>query len=187
MDLPRVYPITSDALTSKELQTSIRRLASTKITIFQYRRKALHESKVKDELALLETVSSDMNISIIINSYHDKNLDNNFSGVHLTGEDLKKVTFRQVDRNKFFGISCHNKEDILKAESLEADYIFLSPVKETPSHKDLQPLGWENFSELSKKTKLPVYALGGLSKEDLSEAEKNGAYGVAGISRFWSD
>ncbi|HHZ84334.1 MAG TPA: hypothetical protein EYN33_06295 [Gammaproteobacteria bacterium] len=67
---------------------------------------------------------------------------------------------------------------------LEADYIFLSPVKETPAHKELQSLGWKNFSELSKKTKLPIYALGGLSKEDLSAAEKNGAYGIAGISGF---
>ena len=186
MDLPKVYPITSDALTLKELLNSVRRLASTKITIFQYRRKSLHESEVKKELALLETVSSEMNISLIINSYHDKNLGNRFSGVHLTGKDLKKATLRQVDRNKFFGISCHNEKDILKAESLEADYIFLSPVKETPTHKELQSLGWENFFELSKKTKLPVYALGGLSEEDLSEAERNGAYGVAGISRFWS-
>jgi 8-oxo-dGTP diphosphatase len=48
----------------------------------------------------------------------------------------------------------------------------------------LQPLGWKNFSELSRKTKLPVYALGGLSKEDLSVAEKNGAYGIGRISGF---
>ena len=186
MDLPKVYPITSEAFTLQELQASLHRLASSKITIFQYRRKRLHESEVTEELALLETVSSDMNISLIINSYHDNNLSNRFSGIHLTGEDLKKATSRQVDRNKFFGISCHSEEDIRKAESLKADYIFLSPVKETPTHKELQPLGWENFSELSKQTKLPVYALGGLRKEDLPEAEKNGAYGVAGISRFWS-
>ena len=185
MDLPKVYPISSDALTLKELQASIRRLASTKITIFQYRRKSLHESVVQKELDLLETVSTEMNISLIINSYHDKNLGDRFSGVHLTSKDLNKTTLRQVNRNKFFGISCHNEKDILKAESLEADYIFLSPVKKTGTHNKMRPLGWKNFLELSKKTKLPVFALGGLSKEDLSEAEKNGAYGVAGISRFW--
>ena len=117
MDLPKVYPITSVAPTLKELQTSVRRLALTKITTFQYRRKSLHESEVKEELALLEAVSSDINISLIINSYHGKNLGNRFSGVHLSGEDLKKATFRQVDRNKLFGFSCHNEEDILKAES----------------------------------------------------------------------
>ena len=50
MDLPKVYPITSDALTLKELLNSVRRLASTEITIFQYRRKSLHESEVKEDL-----------------------------------------------------------------------------------------------------------------------------------------
>ena len=90
-----------------------------------------------------------------------------------------------LSQTKFFGISCHSEEDIPKAESIEADYIFLSPVKETLSKKKLQPLGWEKFSELSKKTQIPVYALGGLSEEDLSKAEKYGGYGVAGISRFW--
>jgi len=28
--------------------------------------------------------------------------------------------------------------------------------------------------------------LGGLGKDDLLKAEENGAYGIAGISRFWS-
>ena len=54
MDLPKVYPITSDALTSKELLNSVRRLASTKITIFQYRRKSLHASEVKEDLSEAE-------------------------------------------------------------------------------------------------------------------------------------
>jgi thiamine monophosphate synthase len=38
----------------KELLTSVRRLASTKITIFQYRRKSLHESEVKEDLSEAE-------------------------------------------------------------------------------------------------------------------------------------
>jgi len=50
----KVYPITSDTLTLKELLTSVRRLAPTKITIFQYRRKSLHESEVKEDLSEAE-------------------------------------------------------------------------------------------------------------------------------------
>jgi len=38
----------------KELLTSVRRLAPTKITIFQYRRKSLHESEVKEDLSEAE-------------------------------------------------------------------------------------------------------------------------------------
>ena len=54
MDLPKVYPITSDALILKELQTSVRRLTLTKITNFQYRRKSLLESEVKEDLSEAE-------------------------------------------------------------------------------------------------------------------------------------
>lgn len=186
MNLPKIYPITSDAHCFKDLQILVSRLTPGKNTIFQYRRKNLSQSEVKRELASLKVITSKMNISFTINSFHGKKLANEFSGFHLTGEDLEKASTREIDKTKLFGISCHNEEDILKAESIEADYIFISPIKETSTKKKIQPLGWKRFSELSKKTRLPVYALGGLSTEDLSEAEKYGGYGVAGISRFWS-
>ena len=54
MDLRKVYPITSDSLTLKELLTSVHRLVSTIITIFQYRRKSLHASEVKEDLSEAE-------------------------------------------------------------------------------------------------------------------------------------
>jgi len=183
MDLPKIYPITPATTVLEELLTSINKL---NISVFQYRRKSLDESKVKEELDLLESLSSTSSISVIINSYHQENLLAPFSGLHLTGNHLNEATSRQIDKNRFFGISCHDENDIKKAESLDADYIFLSPVNTTSSHKNQISLGWKRFSELSEGTKLPVYALGGLSKQDLLKAEKSGAYGVAGISRFWS-
>ena len=41
------------------------------------------------------------------------------------------------------------KEDIKKAEILDADYIFLSPVNKTSSHQNQKPMGWKKFSELT--------------------------------------
>ncbi len=186
MDLPKIYPITPETETFEKLLTQITSLASNNLSVFQYRRKNLDESQIKQELDLLEPIISEFNISLIINSYHGSSLISRFSGLHLNGIDLKHSKGRPVEKNKFFGISCHNEEDIKKAEFLEADYIFLSPVNKTSSHQNQNPLGWKQFSELAQETKLPVYALGGLGKEDLSEAEKNGAYGIAGISKFWS-
>ena len=186
MDLPRIYPITPETDTSEKLLTAISRSASNNVSVFQYRRKTLDESKVKEELDLLETITAEFNISVIINSYHQSTLISRFSGLHLTSIDLKNSTKRPVEKNKFFGISCHDEEDIKKAEILDADYIFLSPVNKTSSHQYQKPMGWKKFSELTKETKLPVYALGGLGKEDLLKAEENGAYGIAGISRIWS-
>ena len=186
MDLPKIYPITPETDIFEKLLTAITGSASNNFSVFQYRRKNLDESRVEEELDLLEPITTESNISVIINSYHRSNLISRFSGLHLNGIDLKDSKKRPVEKNKFFGISCHDEEEIKKAEILDADYIFLSPVNKTSSHQNQKPLGWKKFSELTKETNLPVYALGGLEKEDLLKAERNGAYGIAGISKFWS-
>ncbi|MDE2279879.1 MAG: thiamine phosphate synthase, partial [Xanthomonadaceae bacterium] len=48
------------------------------------------------------------------------------------------------------------------------------------------PLGWARFEALAGAAAMPVYALGGLSPEQLAQARTAGAHGVAGIRGFWS-
>ena len=89
MDLPKIYPITPETDTFENLLTAISRSASNNFSVFQYRRKNLDESRVEEELDLLEPISAKFNISVIINSYHQSNLISRFSGLHLNGIDLK--------------------------------------------------------------------------------------------------
>ena len=72
-----------------------------------------------------------------------------------------------------------------QAERLELDYVLLSPVQSTRSHPDAEPLGWEQFAQWVKQVNLPAYALGGLTKQQLSLAKQQGAQGIAGISGLW--
>ena len=80
--------------------------------------------------------------------------------------------------------SCHTLEDIKQAEKLDIDFILLSAVLKTKSHPDAVTLGWYEFKQLANQTYLPVYALGGVEREDLAVARYHGAQGVAGISTF---
>ena len=185
MKIPKIYPITPTKNSEEELLNSIDFLKKNNLNFFQYRRKSLKESLVNSELDLLKQICTNKEISLIVNSWHGKELANKFNGIHLTSEDLRKEKTRSVSKENILGASCHTEEDISRAETLQVDYIFLSPINKTISHKKSNEIGWLKFSELCKKTKLPVYALGGLNIEDLSEAENNGAYGVAGISNFW--
>jgi 8-oxo-dGTP diphosphatase len=76
-------------------------------------------------------------------------------------------------------------DQLRQAEAIAADFVTLSPVLATASHPGAQTLGWSGFAELAAQTTLPVYALGGMNAGLLMEAQKNGAYGVAGIQAFW--
>ncbi len=104
-----------------------------------------------------------------------------YSGLHLTAIELHQFEQRPVPKNKLLGASLHTLEDVQQANKLQCDFATLSPVKHTSSHPDASPIGWERFAELIHTAHFPVYALGGMSQEDLETAWAHGAQGVAGI------
>jgi 8-oxo-dGTP diphosphatase len=67
---------------------------------------------------------------------------------------------------------------------LGLDFVVLSPVNKTVSHSEANPLGWQQFSQWVAQINLPVFALGGVDKQDYDLALSCGAQGIAGISLF---
>ena len=106
-------------------------------------------------------------------------------GIHLTSSQLMQQQRRPVGSDKVFGASCHNREELARAQRLDADYVLLSPVLPTASHPDTTPLGWKRFSEWVSEVNLPVFALGGMEIEQLAQAKQYGAQGIAAIRAFW--
>jgi len=106
-----------------------------------------------------------------------------FDGFHADSRMLK--TLQQRPDGKLFSASCHNEDELLKARQLGADFVVLSPVQKTASHPDMQAMGWQKFSSLVEKCTMPVYALGGVSENDMQDAWSHGAQGIAAISAFW--
>jgi 8-oxo-dGTP diphosphatase len=83
--------------------------------------------------------------------------------------------------------SCHTQAQLEHAVALGLDFAVVGPVKPTASHPGAQPLGWPRFSALVSGCAIPVYAIGGLAAEDLDEAMRAGAHGVAMIGAAWRD
>ncbi len=104
-------------------------------------------------------------------------------GLHLTASSLAGTTTRPDF--EWVGASCHTRADLEKAASLELDYALLGAVKPTLSHPGRSALGWPAFSDMITRLPMPVFALGGLSADDLCTAKAAGAHGVAGIRAIW--
>jgi 8-oxo-dGTP diphosphatase len=83
------------------------------------------------------------------------------------------------------GASCHTAADLKRAAALGLDYALLGPVMPTATHPKAATLGWSGFAALADAAALPVYALGGLSENDLQRSFGHGAQGIAAISGFW--
>ncbi|WP_141737077.1 Nudix family hydrolase [Marinobacter sp. X15-166B] len=106
------------------------------------------------------------------------------AGLHLPFRQAQALGARPVPATQWFAVSCHNAAEVAHAVAIDADFITLSPVRPTATHPDAEPLGWQAFHELVGGCSRPVYALGGLDEQQLEQAQRQGAQGVAGI-RFW--
>ena len=104
-------------------------------------------------------------------------------GVHLPSAELLKL--KQKPADLMVAASCHNALELAHAQKLGLDFVVLSPVKPTKSHEGVEVLGWQKFAQLIENIEIPVYALGGMTYDDLPQALSCGARGVAMQRAVW--
>jgi 8-oxo-dGTP diphosphatase len=126
----------------------------------------------------LSEYSAISNLILDLPAYND---DIPVAGLHLTSKELYQFEQRPIAKSKLLGASLHTEQDVQQANKLQCDFAVLSPVKPTPSHPDATPIAWQKFQDLIYSAHFPVYALGGMTPDDLEIAWAHGAQGVAGI------
>jgi len=104
-------------------------------------------------------------------------------GLHLTGEQLKGLRGRP--NFPLVAASCHDAAELKRAAEYQLDFAVLGAVKPTASHPGREGIGWPAVAKLLESYPLPVYAIGGLGREDLDSARAAGAHGIAAIRAAW--
>ena len=107
------------------------------------------------------------------------------TGLHLRASQLSDFSTRPLDSAMQLAASCHNREDLLRAQALDCDFAVLGSVQPTASHPQGPVMGWEAFATLRESVSLPLYAIGGLSPDDIPQARQHGAQGIAAIRALW--
>ena len=67
------------------------------------------------------------------------------------------------------GVSVHTVAEAKRAEELGATYIMASHVFPTSCKKDMPPIGVDTVREICQAVSIPVYALGGINLETITQ------------------
>ena len=72
------------------------------------------------------------------------------------------------------------RSEILKANNLaiNADYITISPIFDSISKENYSGMDKNKFIDLCTYSALPVFAMGGIDENNISQAFEYGAYGI---------
>lgn len=110
----------------------------------------------------------------------------NADGVHLGKNDMCPLEAREIlGENKVIGGTANTFDDIVSLVQKGVDYVGLGPFRFTTTKKNLSPiLGLDGYIDIIKKCdeaniNIPIIAIGGINKEDISEISESGIAGIA--------
>jgi 8-oxo-dGTP diphosphatase len=120
---------------------------------------------------------------VVVNGDEDLARSSGADGIHLPARRLMSLS--QRPDFSLVGASCHDAAELAQAAALALDFALLGPVSATASHPGAPSLGWQGFAALAGGSPLPIYAIGGMTRGDLEQAQRAGAHGIAAIRSAW--
>jgi 8-oxo-dGTP diphosphatase len=182
--LPAIYAITcAEDLGETAFLAFAERAFAKGVRLVQVREKTWAQARREAFAAQIMTLAAPSRVSVLWNGAVADARRLGCAGVHWTSESLASATSRP--RDLIVGASCHTHDDVMRASSLEVDFVVLGPVRATPTHPGAAPLGFDGFARAARGTGVPVFALGGLTGNDLDAAIAHGAHGVAMRRNAW--
>lgn len=107
-------------------------------------------------------------------------------GVHLGLSDMRIEEARLIlGKTKIIGGTANTLEDVLQRTAENCDYIGLGPFQFTTTKQNLSPvLGLEGYRTIigqmkAKNIQIPIYAIGGITLENVESLMKTGIHGIA--------
>lgn len=150
------------------------------VRIIQLREKRMKDRELLFTAKRLRELTESYNALLLINDRIDIAISCDADGVHLGQEDLPLDIAREIF-DGIIGISVHDVEEAKRAK--KADYLGAGPVFKTMTKEDAKdPIGIEGLRKIVSATHLPVFAIGGISLDNVKPVLETGVSGVAVVS-----
>lgn len=183
-ELPRLHVVTDDAIAAMpDLAERARAVAAAGAIALHARAPGLRGRAVLELARALGAAVEGTESRLFVNDRLDIARIVGASGVHLPGAGFPVADARGLlGPAGVIGRSVHSAEAARRADAEGADYVFLGPVWETPSHPGATLVGLDPISAAAPAR---VIAIGGITAERARACRAAGAYGVAVISAVW--
>jgi 8-oxo-dGTP diphosphatase len=186
LSLPPLYAISNaQELGEEEFMLRLEATLRNGLRLVQLREKHLARDELCDLALRVVALTHAHGAKVLLNGDVALAQEVGADGVQLTGPQLTDLSERP--EVEWCAASCHNAEELRRAEELGCDFALLSPVLPTQSHPGAPHLGWEKFAAIAAGASIPIYALGGLSASDMETAWRHGAHGVALLRQAWPE
>lgn len=174
--------VTNRGITSENFLTRVDKIAMARPAGIILREKDLSEAKYEKLAENVLAVCRKYEVRCILHSFVNVAIELKCDAIHLPLLRLLEMTEAQKEKFSVIGASCHSVEDAVIAEKCGCTYITAGHIFDTDCKKGLPGRGIDFLREVCEKVEIPVYAIGGISPENVENVRAAGAAGVCVMS-----
>ena len=185
----RLYAVTDRAWAADEdaLMDQIAAAIDGGAGIVQLREKHLDHDAFLKEAQRFVALCREKGVVSIINDAVDIAAAVGADGVHVGQSDLAAGRAREVlGPDKLIGVSAHSVEEALAAWAAGADYLGVGAAFVTGTKADAAPISRDTIRAITAAVDIPVVAIGGISRDNITELAGCGLDGVAVVSALFA-
>ena len=174
-------------LNGRTLYSQVEEALKGGATFIQLREKELDEEHFLEEAKEIKELCRRYQVPFVINDNVEIALAVDADGVHVGQSDMEAGDVRaKLGPDKIIGVSAQSVEQAVMAEQNGADYLGVGAVFPTGSKADALEVSHDTLKAICKAVKIPVIAIGGISKENILELSGSGICGIAVISAIFA-
>ena len=183
-----LYAVTDRAWVGKQsLYEQVESALKGGVTCVQLREKELDDENFLKEAIEISALCKRYAVKFFINDNVDIAIKCGADGIHVGQEDMQAAQVRQkVGNDMIIGVSVHSVEEALEAVKNGADYLGVGAMFSTSTKEDADVLAKETLSDICAAVDIPVVAIGGIGKSNISTLAGTGVSGVALVSAIFS-
>lgn len=175
-------------LNGKELERVIEQAILGGVKIVQLREKNISLEEYINRAYSVQTVCKKHGVPLIINDNIQVAKAIGADGVHLGASDGAISIAREIlGKNAIIGASARTIESALSAQAQGADYLGVGAVFGTTTKNNAKTINIDILKEITKVCSIPVFAIGGVTQENIVQLKGIKLAGVAVISAILSN
>lgn len=183
-----LYVVTDRGWTGKQsLYEQVESALKGGATCVQLREKQLGDEEFLEEALKISALCKQYGAPFFINDNVDIAIRCKADGIHVGQEDMSAAQVRQkVGNDMMIGVSVHSVQEALEAVKNGADCLGVGAMFSTSTKTDVDVLSMETLRDICAAVDLPVVAIGGINKTNISRLAGSGVNGVALVSAVFS-
>lgn len=187
-DMLRLYAITDrGCLRGRDLAQQVEAAITGGVTCIQLREKDMSYGELVREAAALKKVCAAHGVPLIINDDWKAAVESGADGVHVGIEDAPVAEIRKAaGRDFIIGATAKTVEQAKAAEAAGADYLGVGAVFPSPTKTNAVRITPEQLRSICAAVSIPAAAIGGITRENLSEIAGCGQAGIAVVSAVFA-